>query len=314
VAASGNQAEVVVGDTIDRVPVGEVCAVNYGTIMNQYGTVWTNSNNVVANEDGGVVIENDNAGVIGNNKGIVNSNRGMITLNSDDGAVEQNYATVLTNHGIVTTNNFGATIPQSAGGSTVTTNEGTVSQCRGTVLTNAATGVVTILSVGGGGAGWVMVNDGLVSMIAVGAGISTNNGTVGTNRGIVAINAATGIVTLNDSTGPGIVTDNWGLVVTNNGRVENLMTMSASSGGMMIHPEAFSNPDIANVRLGTAYNFDSAGFVGTLVPVVGSSDGDSQPYAPGKNGRNLSRHNAGMVIAYNDAFSSPNESVGKKAR
>ena len=312
VAIAGNQAQVEAGDTIDQVPAGEVCAVNYGTITSNLGSVWTNSNSVVTNEVGGVVIENDNAGVVGNNKGILNSNHGMVNTNDDEGIVDDNYVTVNLNHGLVTTNDFGATINMSAGGSTVTTNEGTVSQCRGTVLTNTATGVVTILSVGGGGAGWVMVNNGAVSMMANGTTVSTNNGTVGTNRGMVAINSATGIVTLNDSTGPGIVTDNWGLVVTNNGRVENLMTLAAISGGTRIHPTAFSDPAIDNVRDGTAYRFDSSDRVGTLVETVDVAD--SQPYAPGLKGRVLSGRNAGMVIAYNDNFSTPNENVGKKAR
>jgi len=312
VAAAGNQAEVVVGDTIDQVPVGEVCAANYGIITTNRGSVWNNLFDVVTNEVGGVVIENAAAGVVGNNKGIVNSNHGFVNTNADEGVVDNNYLTVGLNHGLVTSNEFGATITQSAGGSFVTTNAGLVGQCRGTVTTNAVGGVVTIMSVGGGGAGWVMVNDGVVSMMAVGTTVSTNNGTVGTNRGMVAENSATGIVTLNDSTGPGIVTDNWGTVVTNNGRVENLMTLAAVAGGTMIHPTAFSDPAIDNVRDGTAYRFDSSDRVGTLVETVDVAD--SQPYAPGLKGRVLSGRNAGMVIAYNDNFSTPNENVGKKAR
>jgi len=206
---------------------------------------------------------------------------------------------------------LGDTIDQVPAGQECTTNYGTITANNGNVMMNAVGGVVSAMPVG---AGWVRVNNGTVSLMALGTTVSTNNGTVGSNQGMVAENAVAGIVTLNGASpgpgiDPGIVTDNWGLVLTNNGRVENLMTLAAISGGTRIHPGAFGDPGAGNVRSGTSYNFDSAAVVGTLAVVVDYVD--SQPYAPGPDGRILSGHNAGMVIAYNDDFSKFSDNVGK---
>ena len=58
VPVSPNTAEVVIGDTIDTVPAGEVCTTNYGIIAANSGTVTTNANVVTINNDVGVVDSN----------------------------------------------------------------------------------------------------------------------------------------------------------------------------------------------------------------------------------------------------------------
>jgi hypothetical protein len=183
----------------------------------------------------------------------------------------------------------------------------------GIVTLNELTGTITVL------AGTVTANDGVVTTAQLGANVITNYGTVASNSGYVLTNAVNGTVTTNEASpgpgiDPGVVVYNFGIVGTNNGAVQYLMRMGALAGGTVIHPGAFEDPSATNVKDGVSYQFNYETLIGTLVPVVGSTDGDSQPYAPGNNGRSLSRHNAGAVIAYNDNFSSPNENVGKKAR
>jgi len=226
------------------------------------------------------------------NDGIITANSGVVHIN--DAVITTNTGRVATNFGTVSSNSFGAM---------VTTNEATVTANAGFVHINGSAATVVTNT------GTVTNNSGMVGTNSVGALVGTNasGAAVGINDGTISVNW--GFVTANTATG--LVSFNWGTVVANAGTVY-LASMAAVAGGTGIHPTAFSDPAIDNVRDGTAYRFDTASLVGTL---SASADvPDSQPYAPGPSGRVLSGRNAGMVIAYNDNFSTPNENVGKKAR
>lgn len=131
------------------------------------------------------------------------------------------------NRGTVTVNN--GTITSSIAGSIVTTNNGTITLCRADVVDNNG----TIGTLNGG----TVVNNnttGVVTLMAVGTTITNNNGSVVASRGLITTNRGT--VSLNDATGPGTVTYNYGEVTINNGVVTYLSGRDAIVGLTSIDP------------------------------------------------------------------------------